>query len=146
MLVSVSGKEANTILKNMFINASIFVYYPESEDEMKMCIHHHQRYYNSVNEELKSDHTCKSIGEVAMSIESNMEYLWHYKFIDVTTFDFVGDSIIEVSNSGLKRGDVNNVSTNMNIDISTFTQLQIGKKQARKITSTYCVTALEIMV
>ena len=73
-----------------------------------------------------------------MSIESNMEYLYHYKFIDVTKFDFVGDSIVEASSSGLKRGDVT-VSTNMNIDTSALTQVQLSKTQARKNTSTYCV-------
>ena len=57
-----------------------------------------------------------------MSIESNMEYLCDYKFIDITTFNFVGDSIIEASNNGLKRGD-GTVSTNLNIDTSTFTQV-----------------------
>ena len=61
-----------------------------------------------------------------MPIEASMEYLCHYKFIDVTTFDFVGNSIVEASNSGLKRGDVT-FSTNMNIDTSVLTQVQIGK-------------------
>ena len=98
---------------------------------MKMCLRHYQQYYNSVKEDLKSDHVYKHIEEVAMSIESNMGYLYHYKFIDVTTFYFFGDSIIEASNSGLKRGDVT-VSTNMNIDTSALTQVQIGKTQARK--------------
>ena len=60
-----------------------------------------------------------------------MEYLCHYKFIDVTTFDFVGDSIVEASNSGLKRGNVT-ISMNMNIDTSALTQVQIGKTKARK--------------
>ena len=49
---------------------SSFFDYPESEDEMKMCLHYYQRYYNSVKEELKGDHVCKHIEEVAMSIES----------------------------------------------------------------------------
>ena len=60
-----------------------------------------------------------------------MEYLCHDKLIDITTFDFAGDSIVEASNSGLKRGGVT-VSTNMHIDTSALTQIQISKSQAKK--------------
>ena len=48
-----------------------------------------------MEEELRSYHACTHIEEVAMSIIIKKEYLCHYKFIDVATFDFVGDSIIE---------------------------------------------------
>ena len=75
-----------------------------------------------MKEELKSDHACTIIEEVALSIESYMKYLCHYEFIDVTTFDFVGDSIIEAANCGLKRSD-KKLSTNMNIDTSALTQI-----------------------
>ena len=108
---------------------SSFFGYPESEDEMKKNLRQHQRYYNSMKEELKIDHVCKDIEEVAIPIESNMYCLCYYKFIDVTTFDFVGDSIFEASNNRLKRGDIT-VSTNMNIDTSALTQVQIIKTQA----------------
>ena len=121
------------------------MYYLESEDEIKIYLRYYQRYYNSVKKELKVDHACKNIKEVAMSIESNIQYFCCYKFIDVTIFDFLGDSIVEASNSGLKRGGVT-ISTNMNVDTLAFTQAQIGKTQARKNTSTYCVIDLEIMV
>ena len=69
--------------------------------------------------------------EVAISIERNMEYLCHYEFIDVTIFDFIGDSIFEVVNCGLKKGDVT-FSINMNIDTSSLTQVQIGKHTGSK--------------
>ena len=71
---------------------------------MIICLQHYQRYYNSVKEDLKSDHACEAIEKVARSIESNMDYLCHYEFIDVTTFDFIGDSIIEAVNCELKKG------------------------------------------
>ena len=74
-----------------------------------------------------------------------MKYLFHYKFINVTTFNFVGDSIIEALNSGLKRSDVT-ISTNTNIDTSALTQIQIGRTQAGKSTGTYYVIDFEIMV
>ena len=35
-----------------------------------------------------------------------MKYVHHYQFIDVTTFDFLGDSIVETANCVLKSGDV----------------------------------------
>ena len=61
------------------------------------------------------------------------------KFIDVTIFDFFGDSLVEASNSGLKWGDVT-VSSYMNIDISALTQVQIGKTQARENTQVRIVS------
>ena len=57
-----------------------------------------------------------------MSIESNMKYLCHYKFIDVITFDFVGYSIAEEANCGLKLGDFT-ISINMNIATAALTQI-----------------------
>ena len=70
---------------------------------MKTCLRHYQRYYNSVKEDLKSDNTYLAIEKIAMSIERNMKYLRHYQSIDVTIFDFVGDSIVEAANCGLRR-------------------------------------------
>ena len=102
VVVTVSGKEVKAILKKYFINVIILFNYPESENEMKMYLHHYQSYYNSVKKDIKSDHACEIIEEVAISIERNMKYLCHYHFIDVTTFDFVGDSIAEAKNCGLK--------------------------------------------
>ena len=69
----------------------------------------------------KRDNECKCVEEVG-SIKDNMRYVYHYHFISVTTFDFLGDITVEESNCGLKRGDVT-VSTNMNIDISAMTQM-----------------------
>ena len=40
----------------------------------------------SVKKELKSDHACTIIEEIAMSKEINMKYVCHYSFIDVTAF------------------------------------------------------------
>ena len=122
VIVTVSSKEGSTILKNVLSMLSSSIDYPESEDKMRMCIQHYQQYYNSVKEELKSDNSCKYIEEVAMSIEINMEFLCHYNFIDVTTLYLVGDSIVEGSNSGLKRVNVT-VSTDMNIDTLSLNQV-----------------------
>ena len=80
----------------------MFLNYPESEGDIKMCLYHYQSYYNSVKKDIKSDHVCDIIEEVAISIERNMKYLCHYHFIDVTTFDFVGYNIDEATTCGLK--------------------------------------------
>ena len=112
---------------------------------MKICLNQYQRYYNSVKEDLKINHTCLAIMKTARSIESNMKYLCHYNFIHVTSFYFLGDGIIEKVNFRLKRGDVT-VSKNMSINTLVMTQIQMSKTQARKIKSTYCVIYLTIMV
>ena len=98
---------------------------------MKLCIYHYQSYYNSVNKGLKIDHAYEIIEEVARSIEINMKYLCHYHFINITQFDFLSDSIVEVAKCGLKSDNVT-VSTNMDIDTSSLTQIQISQIQARK--------------
>ena len=76
--------------------------YPENEDEIKLCLHHYQSYRNSVKEDLKIDYVCEAIDITARSIESNLDYLYHYQFIDVARFEFLGDSIIEAEDCGLK--------------------------------------------
>ena len=73
---------------------------------MKNYLHHYQSYYNSVKKEVKSDHACGIIEEVARSIEGNMKYSCHYYFIDVTKFDFLCDSIVGPVNCGLKNGEI----------------------------------------
>ena len=75
MIETISGKEDNAILKNLLPMLSYFYYYPESEDEMKICLRHYQHYYNIINEDLKSNRACNHIEEIVMSIESNMEYV-----------------------------------------------------------------------
>ena len=110
---------------------------------MKLCLHHYQSYYNSVKRDLKN-HACLAIEGVAISIENNTEYLYHYKSIDITAFDFIGNSIVEAANFGLKEVDVT-VSTNINIDKSALTQIKLSKTHDLKNTSTYCVMNLEIM-
>ena len=87
-----------------------------------MCLRHYQKYDSSVKKYIKSDHACNFIKEGTKSIENNMKYLCHYYFIDVTTFNFLGDTIVKGANHRLKRGDVI-VSKNMNIDISAITQI-----------------------
>ena len=55
-----------------------------------------------------------------------MGFWCHYKFINITTFDFLDDSIIAALSYELKRGYVTD-SIHMNIDTSELTQIQISK-------------------
>ena len=66
-----------------------------------------------------------------MSIETNLKYISHCYFIGVTIFVFLGDSIVEAANSGIKTGDIK-VASNMIINISGGTQLKINENQTRK--------------
>ena len=87
-----------------------------------MCLRYYHIYYNIVKKNLKSNHACNIIEKVDISIEKHMEYLCYYHFIDVTTFNFLGDSIVEGANCGLEGGDVS-VSKNMNIHTSSMAQM-----------------------
>ena len=106
-----------------------FFNYPGSDIGIKLCFHHYQSYYNSVEEDLKIDDASSIIEVISRSLESNMEYLCHYYVIDVNIFIFLSDSIVEAANYGLRRGDVI-VSTNMNIDTSELTQIKVSRSQA----------------
>ena len=59
-----------------------------------------------------------------ISIDTQIKYISHSNFINITTFDFLGDSIAEAVNSGLKEGH-QHVSTNMTINTSAATQVNI---------------------
>ena len=49
----------------------------------------------------------------------------------ISTFGFLGDSIVEAANSGIKSGSVR-VGTNMKINLSGSTQIKISENQSFK--------------
>ena len=102
--------------------------YVETEAEMNLTLNHFKRYYNSIKSQLQSLYALKEIEKISMSIENQLKYVCHCYFIDVTTFGFVGDSIAEAANSGIKQGDVQ-VASNMTINTSAATQLKICENQ-----------------
>ena len=57
-----------------------------------------------MKKDLKSHNAYEIIEEVPRSIEISMKYMCNYHFIDVTTFDFLGDSIVEAASCGLGKG------------------------------------------
>ena len=50
--------------------------------------------------------------------------------MSVSTFDFLGDSIVEACNSAMKTGSVK-VATNMTINLSGTTQIKITENQTK---------------
>ena len=97
--------------------------YVETQEELKICIDDYNRYYQLEKASFKNEALCTSIEDILLSLKTNMRYFCHCYFIDVTTFDFLGDSIAEAFNSGLKTGQ-DKVSTNMTINTSAASQIQ----------------------
>ena len=129
--LKVSGEEAKTIIKILLNMLSDLFVYVETEAEMNLTLNHFKRYYNSIKSQLKSEYVQKEIEDIALSIENKLKYICHCYFIDVTTFGFLGDSIAEAANSGIKNGDVK-VASNMTINTSAGTQLKIVENQTHK--------------
>ena len=88
-------------------------------------------YYNKVKCSLKNDYVTEAIENIVLSLENKLEYVAHYKFMSVSTFRFLGDSIVEAANSRMKCGSVS-VGTNMTINMSESTQIKISENQSQK--------------
>ena len=97
--------------------------YIETEEELKICVADYNSYYQSQKVSFRNEALCTAIEDIFLSLNANMKYFCHCYFIDVTTFDFLGDSIAEAFNSGLKTGQ-DKVSTNMTINTSAASQVQ----------------------
>ena len=66
-----------------------------------------------------------------MSVKNKLQFVAHYNFMSVSTFGFLGDSIVEACNSAMKTGSVK-VATNMTINLSGTTQIKITETQTKK--------------
>ena len=96
--------------------------YVENEQEMKICIDDYKNYYQSHKLSFKNDALCEGIEDILISLDNNLLHFSHCYFIKTTTFDFLGDSIAEAFNSGLKSGKYN-VNTSMTINMSASNQI-----------------------
>jgi hypothetical protein len=134
----VNGNDANNALYNMQRMLSDIFSYIETPAEMKMLWCHVDKYYASVRDVLRSDACCDSIDRIIQSLKNNINYIAHYMFKHVTTFDFVGDCIAEAANSGIKNGSIR-VTTNMNLGTSGMTQVKILQNQNEKKLRCVCV-------
>ena len=104
--------------------------YVESEREMNSTIKHYKHYFSIIKDSLKSEPACVSIEKIINAIDNNLLYISHYYFKDVTTFDYLGDSIAEAQNSGIKTGNIK-VTTNLNINTSAVRQIKITNQQSK---------------
>ena len=102
--------------------------YTETKIEMNICIKDYKTYYSKNKNSFENVALCEAIEDILISLDNNLRYFAHCYFIDTTTFDFVGDSIAEAFNSGLKCGK-DHVTTNMTINTSASQQIAIVNKQ-----------------
>ena len=129
--VDKKDSDAMLILKVLKDKLSRLFGYVETSTELKYSINDYQCYYNSHKKQLKSEQVLTSIEKNFQSIYNNLQFVAHCYFINVCTFDFKGDSIVEAANSGFKCGSLS-VNTSMKIHTSTSTQVKISKNQSLK--------------
>ena len=115
--------------------------YVETKDEMMSSLNQFHTYYKKVKSSLKSDYLEESIEKIIISIKNKLEYVAHYKFMSVSTFGFLGDSIVETTNSGMKYGYVS-VGTNMTINISGSTPKKLVRIKVKRKVSKYLMIIL----
>lgn len=102
--------------------------YVESSAELRNTIADYKNYYQFHKNSFSNESLCESIESVMISLDTQVKYISHSHFFDRTTFDFLGDSIVEAVNSGLKEG-TQHVNTNMTINTSAATQINIFENQ-----------------
>ena len=117
------------ILKVLKDKLSRLFDYVETSTELKYSINDYKCYYNAHKKQLKSEQVLISIEKKNYFIYNNLQFVAHCHFINVCTFDFKGDSIVEAANSGFKCGSLS-VNTSMKIHTSTSTQVKISKNES----------------
>ena len=127
----VSGDIQKKIIANLFAMLGNLFDYVESEEEMICCMNHFNIYYKKIQPSLKSDNVIEEIDKIVISVRNKLKWVAHYNFMRISTFGFLGDSIVEAANSGIKSGSVR-VGTNMKINLSGSTQIKISENQSFK--------------
>ena len=123
-----TGDKPKKIIGTLLLMLGDMFDYVESKDEMLCSFNHFDRYYKKVKCSLKSDYVTEAIEKIVISVKNKLQYVAHYNFMSVSTFGFLGDSIVEAANSGMKSGHVK-VATNMTINLSGSTQIKISENQ-----------------
>ena len=127
----VSGDIQKKIIANLFAMLGNLFDYVESKEEMTCCMNHFNIYYKKIQPSLKSDNVIEEIDKIVTSVSNKLKWVAHYNFMRISTFGFLGDSIVEAANSGIKSGSVR-VGTNMKINLSGSTQIKISENQSFK--------------
>ena len=113
------SKSALVLMKSWI---SSWFNYIESEEEFNISLTRFNSFLES-KQNIIGDVASDECTKLVSNIKSKKEYLLHYFFIDVATFDFVGDSIVEGANFPIKHGPLK-VSSKMDISNSGYTQLK----------------------
>ena len=127
----VTGEKQKKVIGKYFAMLGNIFDYVESEEEMKACFNHFQRYYKATKKSLKSEAVIEEIDVIVYNLKNQLKYVAHYNFMKISTFGFLGDSIVESANSALKSGSLK-VATSMKINLSGSTQIKISENQTHK--------------
>ena len=127
----VTGDEPKQIVATLLLMLSDIFDYVESKPEMVCSLNNFDKYYQRIKVSLKSEYVNEAIEKIVISLKNKLQYIAHYNFMNVSTFGFLGDSIVEACNSALKTGSVK-VATNMTINLSGSTQIKISENQTQK--------------
>ena len=95
---------------------------------MNISIKDYKSFYANNKMSFNNAALCEAIEDILISLDNNLRHFAHCYFIATTTFDFLGDSIAEAFNSGIKCGK-DNVNTNMTINTSASQQIAIVNRQ-----------------
>ena len=78
--------------------------YVESKDEINCSFDKFDTYYKTIKFSLKSDYVNEAIEKIVISVKNKLQFVARYNFMSVSTFRFLGDSIVEACNSSMKTG------------------------------------------
>ena len=127
----VTGDEPKQIVATLLLMLSDIFDYVESKPEMVCSLNNFDNYYQRIKVSLKSESVNEAIEKIVISLKNKLQFVAHYNFMNVSTFGFLGDSIVEACNSAMKTGSVK-VATNMTINLSGSTQIKISENQTQK--------------
>ena len=105
--------------------------YVESKYEIYRSFNTFDKYYQRIKFSLKSESVNEAIEKIVISLKNKLQFVAHYNFMSVSTFGFLGDSIVEACNSAMKTGTIK-VATNMKTNLSESTQIKISEHKTQK--------------
>ena len=116
---SSESKKCLRIMSNWILS---WFCYTETQNEFNISFKLFKEYMNNCVNTV-GDVASEEISILIDKIHGKQEYLMNHHFIDVCTFDFLGDSIVESANNPLKSGQFA-VSSKMDLACSGHTQVK----------------------
>ena len=96
--------------------------YTESKNEFDISIKNFRSYFKD-KKDLIGNVSSFELNTLISKIVSKQKLLLNHHFVNVCTFDFLGDSIVEGINFHIKKGPLK-VTENMNLAVSGFNQIK----------------------